>query len=169
MFLAGWQIWGLPAHALVVHVAVVLIPIAALCMLVTGWRPVWRRRYAGVIAALAAIGAVAAFVAAQSGESLQHSIQQTARATGAQVRFGDHPEDGQLAEISAAVFAVLAASVFALERWRPRVSVPSWAPIAVYVVTAVSGLAALIGMVAAGHSGATLVWKDLGTFVHARS
>jgi hypothetical protein len=167
------EVAGLPLHALIVHFAVVLVPLAAVGLIATGWRAEWRRRYALAIALVAVAGAAAAFVAAQSGASLAHTVRQSAAASGQRLALGEHPEQGDNAEVAAIVFAVAAALFFALEQWGDRISVlgpelARWRPMAAYVAASVTALIALVTMVIAGHSGATLVWKDVGNFVSAR-
>jgi hypothetical protein len=166
MLLASWTITGLPAHPLIVHVAVILVPLAAIGLVATGWRADWRRHYSLPVALLAVAGALAAFLADQSGEGLEDRVRDAARAAGAvRPQLGDHPEDGQRAMILAFVLAGLAVALWAVDRWGTRFKLPPWSDRAVYGVGAVVSLAALVVMVAAGHSGATLVWKDLGNFV----
>jgi len=159
---------GLPAHALIVHVAVILVPLSAISLTVAGWRAPWRRVYSLPIAGLAIIGAVAAILASGSGEALQDSVRQAARAAGASARFQDHPEQGQTAQLFAILFAVAAVALLVADRWGTRLRLPKWSPTAVYGIATVVGAVATIAIVVAGHSGATLVWKDVGTFAAAK-
>jgi uncharacterized membrane protein len=167
---------GLPLHVLIVHFAVVLVPLAAIGMIATGWKAEWRKRYALVIALVAIAGAGAAFVAAQSGESLVHTVRQSAAASGQRANLGDHPEQGNNAEIASIMFAAAAAMFFGLEQWGDRFQalgpeLARWRPMATTAAyIAASGLAvlALVMMTIAGHSGATLVWKDVGNFVSSK-
>jgi hypothetical protein len=131
-----------------------------------GWRGQWRRQYGLHIAGLAMVGAVAVLLAAQTGESLEHSVREAARATGTpRVSFGDHPEQGSTARIFAVLFAIGAAGLWVLETWRERLRLQTWTAPAAYAATSVLGLAAVVTIVIAGHSGAALVWKDVGNFV----
>jgi hypothetical protein len=159
---------GLPAHPLIVHVAVILVPLAAIGLLATGWRSSWRRRYALPLVLIAGAGAVAAFLAAQSGEALEQSVRQAARVAGARADLGDHPEDGQRAEQVAFLLAAVTLGVWVIDGWWERWRLPHWAPRAAYLVAVVPSLAAILVMVSAGHSGAALVWKDLGNYVTQR-
>lgn len=61
---------GLPVHPLVVHFAVVILPIAALVQIALVFVPRWRPRWATVTLLGIAGGTLAAFVAKESGESL---------------------------------------------------------------------------------------------------
>ena len=169
------KVFGLPVHALVVHFAVILVPLAVVALIATCWRPAWRKQYILPIAVLAIAGAAAALVAAQSGGSLKHQIEREARASG-QVQtvsaegesgiLGDHPEQGNIAEVTSIAFAGAATVLLGLELWGARVNATSLHFNLVYLASCGIGVLALIAMVAAGHSGATLVWKDLGNFVH---
>jgi hypothetical protein len=161
-------ILGLPVHALVVHFAVALVPLAALGVIATAWRREWRHRYMLPLAVIAVVGAGAAFAAAQSGESLEHTVRDSARETGASARFGEHPEQGDRAEILAFAFALSAVGLYTIEQpslKRFRIK-SSFTTVGVAACT-VLALLAFGSMVIAGHSGAELVWKDLGNFVHA--
>lgn len=172
---------GLPLHVLIVHFAVVLVPLAAIGLIATGWKAEWRKKYALAVALLAIAGAAAAFVAAQSGESLQHTITQSAAASGQPVvraggeseLLGDHPEQGDNAEISAIIFAAGASAFFGLQQWGDRIQVlgpqlTRWRPAAAYAAASTLAVIALVMMIVAGHSGATLVWKDVGNFVSTK-
>ena len=65
------QINGMPVHALVIHAAVVFVPLLALAAIVYAVVPRWRPKI-GWAAVLLALGApVAAFVAMASGEELR--------------------------------------------------------------------------------------------------
>jgi Predicted membrane protein (DUF2231) len=156
------SIFGVPLHPLVVHAAVVLVPLAALALIALEWKSDWRRHYALPIALLAIGGGLAALIAASTGESLQETIRQTA---GTRVRFGDHPQQGDTAKVFAVFFAMGATGVWVLEMWRERLRLQAWTTTAAYATSSVLGVIAIATIVVAGHSGATLVWKDVGTFV----
>lgn len=164
LFLAFSTFFGLPAHPFMVHAAVVLVPLAAVLLVLTGWRAAWRKAYALPITALAVIGGVSAFLAKESGESLEESVRDAARAAGERARFGDHPEQGDTAFIFAMLFALTAIVFWAVDRFGKGRGLPAWAPLAAYGLASVVGVIAVVTISVAGHSGAELVWKDLGTF-----
>ena len=56
-------LFGVPAHPLMVHVAVVLVPLAALALIAVGWNRAWRHQYYLPIALVSVAGAVGAFFA----------------------------------------------------------------------------------------------------------
>jgi Predicted membrane protein (DUF2231) len=156
------SIFGVPLHPLVVHAAVVLVPLAALALISLEWKSDWRRHYALPIALLAIGGGLAALIAASTGESLQETIRQTADT---RVSFGDHPQQGDIAKVFAVFFAMGATGVWVLEMWRERLRLQAWTTTAAYAASSILGVIAIAAIVVAGHSGATLVWKDVGTFV----
>lgn len=161
-------LFGLPAHALLVHAAVVLVPLAAGAFVVTGWKHAWRNRYSLAVAIVALGGAGFAFLAKQSGEPLKHSIRQAAEGAGVAANFGEHPEQGDTAFVFAALFVLAAVAVWAIDRYQRKYELPDWAPRASYAVGCVTAALALFTMIRAGHSGAQLVWQDLGPFAGSR-
>ena len=155
---------GLPAHALLVHAAVVLVPLAAIALAGLCWKSEWRKHYSLPVAGLAVLGAIFAFLAKSSGEPLEERIEDAARASGTRARFGDHPEQGDTAFIFALVLAIAAVAVWAVDRYGVRWGLPKRSPFAVYAIALIPAALALVTIIIAGHSGAELVWKDVGTF-----
>lgn len=68
-------IFGLPAHILIVHAAVVFVPLTAIVVIVICSVPRWRSSHAllGVLFSAGAVTSVA--LASQTGESLQDSVK----------------------------------------------------------------------------------------------
>lgn len=155
-------IFGLPLHILVVHAAVIFVPLAALGILVTGWREQWRKSYTFPLLLIAVAGAVAAVLAASSGEELEESIREAANQ---RVRFGEHPEEGETARNFTLLFAFAVAAFWAVQQWGSRFQLKPWSQTVAYVAASGFGVIALVTIVLAGHSGAALVWKDVGNFV----
>jgi len=155
---------GLPAHPLLVHAAVVLVPLAALALAIVGWKPAWRKHYAFPVALLAVAGAVFAFLAKSSGEPLEDQVKRAAQSAGVQAHFGEHAEQGDTAFVFALIFAFAATAVWAVDRFGDRWRLPKWAPLVTYCVAMLPAILALATMFVAGHSGAELVWKDVGSF-----
>ena len=163
MILFADSIFGLPAHPLLVHAAVVLVPLAAIALIAVGWRQAWRRIYYPPIAILAVGGAVAAFLAKQSGESLAESVRRAGK------RVGEHPEQGDTAFVAAGLLAAACIALFVYERFGERIRerfeltdrfrLPFDENLALYVVAIPVAVLAIYTMVVAGHSGAELVWK----------
>jgi hypothetical protein len=71
------EINGLPAHILLVHVVIVLVPLSALCLVLSAWWPVARRRL-GILTPLLALGALVAVpVTTHAGEWLLQRVAPT--------------------------------------------------------------------------------------------
>jgi hypothetical protein len=73
--------FGLPAHPLLVHIPVVLVPLLGVAVVVLALRPAWRARYGPAAAVSAVVTMVGAILAAGAGEALRD--QRTARMSGA--------------------------------------------------------------------------------------
>ncbi len=110
------ELFGLPAHPLLVHIPVVIIPLALLAALLALW-PRARRGAALVAAVLAFIGAVGAVLAVGAGEKLEDEVRETAIVE-------EHAEQGDRVELPALAFGALAiagaAAVEATRRSRRR-------------------------------------------------
>jgi uncharacterized membrane protein len=142
---------GLPVHPLVVHAAVVLVPLAALGLLVMVVSPRFSRSLGWLVAAGSVAGAGAAWVAKESGEALQERI--------GGVGF-DHDELGEVMPLFAAGLAVVTIALWLLDR-----SAPPEGPIArrgLRILTAVLAVVVAVGNLVwvyrVGDSGAKSVW-----------
>jgi hypothetical protein len=157
------RLFGLPAHPLLVHGAVVLVPLAAGAFIVAGVKQSWRHAYYFPITVIALAGGFLAFLAKQSGEPLTDSVRQAGQ------RVGEHPEQGDTAFFFAMLFALACAGAFALLQFGPRLrkalpidqipTLPVSYDTLVYLGTASLAVVAIVTMVVAGHSGAKLVWE----------
>ena len=75
MLLAALKLFGLPAHPLLVHVPVVMVPLAALGAIAIVVRPRWRRSAGPIVLALAFVGGLGTQLAMMSGEDLQGAVR----------------------------------------------------------------------------------------------
>jgi len=64
------KVFGLPTHILLIHVAVVGIPLACLVVIAVAVRPAWRRRYGVWAAALAVLATGLTYLTQLAGERL---------------------------------------------------------------------------------------------------
>lgn len=69
---------GIPAHILLVHAVVVLVPLTALLVVLTAVWPAARRRLTAATALLAVVVAVVVPLTTDSGEWLERRVEQTA-------------------------------------------------------------------------------------------
>lgn len=151
------ELFGLPAHPLLVHAAVVLLPLAVLATLVCAAVPRARRAYAPVALGLAIAALLAVGFAQGSGEKLERKVDET-ELVEEHTEQGEHVLPWALAVVVAAG-AVAAIPVLARRR-------PSWPARAVTAVTVavslVAGVGAVWTLVDVGHSGAKATWDEVG-------
>ena len=154
------NLFGVPAHPLVVHAAVVVLPLAAISLVLVALIPKARRHYAPVVLGAAILATVAVGLAQGSGESLEERVDRTEL-------LRDHTSQGETVLPWAIAVSVVAAAVTALgyQPVRRRVEqLPAKAVSAVVVVAAlVSSIGAIVTIVDVGHSGAKAAWDDVGT------
>lgn len=150
-------LFGLPAHPLVVHAAVVLLPLAALTTLVSAAVPRARRHYASVALGLALVATLAVGLAQGSGEALEEQVDETELVE-------EHTEQGERVlpwAIAVAVVAAAVAAIPVLARRRPSLPVRTVSA-AVVAVSLVAGVGATWTVIDVGHSGAKATWNDVG-------
>ncbi|WP_433729243.1 hypothetical protein ACQP2Y_16935 [Actinoplanes sp. CA-051413] len=151
---------GLPAHILLVHAFVVLLPLSAVLLALTAWWPAARRRLAGPNAVLASVTLVLVPFTMNAGQWLQDRVENTAL-------LEDHTRLGDTA-----LYAAFAVTVVALVIWWrhrgpaflfPRNTAVS---ITVGVVAVLVASAAIYDVYLIGDSGARASWTgDYSTTV----
>jgi hypothetical protein len=147
---------GLPLHPLVVHAAVVLVPVAALVVAVAALWPRFRRWAGYLPAGLALAALVVVPVATQSGEALQSRL-------GDPPFIGEHADlgEGLVPWVVALALVGVGVSVTEVLRRRGR-DLHRGVVVGVAVVAVAVAAGAVVQTVLAGHSGATAVWSDVG-------
>ena len=150
-------ILGLPVHALVVHVVVVLVPLAALGLIAVAVRPAWRRPYLPVVALLATAGLAAVPVATMSGTKLKERLN-AGGVVAEQIH--DHERMGRLVIYPTIVMWLLALALLYLD----RKATPGKGVTIVAVLAIVGAIAAAGQVTITGHLGSTAVWTcTIGT------
>lgn len=151
---------GLPVHILVVHLAVVLLPVAAVGQALLVFVPRWRARWATPTLIGLVIGTGAAFVAKQSGEALAAHVG-TPRS---------HAFWGDILPPVAAVLVLVAAAWWYLQRReaaarkaagpRKAAALPSTTlpTLVAGLLSAALAVAAAVITVLVGHTGAQAAW-----------
>jgi hypothetical protein len=165
------EINGLPAHALLVHVVVVMVPLAALALAVSAVWPAARDRLGGITPLLAAVALISVPMTTSAGEWLEHRTTMTPLASA-------HAELGDTLLPWVVGLAVLSLLVWGVGRWKKQSAIPAIendlpparapkARRAVTVVLAVLALAVSAGSVnqlyRIGDSGARAVWTGTVT------
>jgi hypothetical protein len=143
-------IFGLPVHALVIHAVVVLLPLAALLVVIMAAVPRWRAGLRWPTLALVIISVASIPVATRSGNALEQRI-------GSSELIAEHRELGDTMIWFGLAMLVLAAAFIFADRARQRGAVV--ASLAVLAVVA-SGAAAIQTM-RTGHAGTTAVWQPI--------
>ncbi len=150
------QVNGLPVHVLVVHAAVVFVPLLAIGAIVYALLPRWRSRIGWAVVLLAVAAPLAALTAKLSGEELQtRLVRQGVSGRGAEI-INDHAGYGDLTFwFSLALGVVSLVLVLGTARGRTLPKIANLGLAAVMVV-----LAAISGyyVFQTGDSGATAVW-----------
>jgi hypothetical protein len=151
---------GLPAHVLLVHAIVVLLPLSAALLVLTALWPAARRRLAGPNAALSLLVVVLVPITTSAGEWLEHRLTPSPL-------IHRHAELGDTAIYAAVAVAAVAVVLW----WRQREGsgrTPAkrhyLAPTSTALTTAMTVVAVLVGGVAVydvvriGDSGAKASW-----------
>lgn len=138
---------GLPVHPLIIHFVVVLVPLAAVGLVVAVLNRAFRRRFASALVGLLVVSIPLAFVAKESGESLAERVGITER----------HQSLGDILPLWVTVLAVVAVVWYLIARRDGSDVLRKIAGIAVIAVAI--GVTALTFLV--GHSGAEATWAKL--------
>ena len=156
------EVFGLPAHPLIVHAPVVLLPLAFIGAILCVVKPNWRPALIIPTAVLGIVGALGAILASQSGEWLQARVPESGEVQ-------DHQQLGEMARNLSILFAG-SLCVWALRDlvetrgWFKDTFVadlvkPKWIAAAATVGVLLFGGLTTAWVVQAGHSGAKAAWK----------
>jgi len=141
-------IGGLPLHPLLVHSAVVLVPLVALGALVMSYLPSFSRRHGKLILVLAVVAQVSVFLAKMSGQAFSEILDKEVE------------KHAQLGEITPFVTLPMVALIYL--RWRMDRAGSSTGSVAIRRLTSVAlviaSLVSLVVIFLVGHSGASSVW-----------
>jgi hypothetical protein len=157
-------LFGLPAHPLIVHSVVVLVPLVALGAVLVALSPSLRARYGSLVAAGAVLDVLLVPLASGSGEQLEDQVRETALVE-------QHAEMGEQLlpfVIATAVGLLLLLALRGrlasrLEGTRAAVVNPPWVATLMVVVILLSSVGALVQVARIGHSGAKAAWSDTAT------
>ena len=148
-------IFGLPIHPLIVHATVVVVPAAALAVLLSAVWPRFRS-WAGILTpALAVAAVVLTPLSTSSGESLEHHV-------GGNSLIEEHSQLADMLIYWVVALLVGGAAVWWLNRRRAG-SASRGLLVAASVVAVVAALGTTVQVVLIGHSGAKAAWSDVAT------
>lgn len=146
------NVFGLPLHPLVVHAAVVLVPIAALGAVLAVVFPKIRSRYGWLTAGVAVAAALSTLMARLSGPAFATSIGLDGSA-----RIASHQVWGSWTPWPAVVLA-LALSIYMWSVARGDRDGAAAIRVVSAVLTIFAALTGLVLVGLTGHSGASAVW-----------
>lgn len=135
----------LPLHPLVVHFAVVILPLSALGLIAIIVIPKWRAALGWLVLAGLAVGAVAAFIAKQSGEALAGYVGLPQ----------EHADYGDVLPLVAVLLFLCAVAWFFVTRKQTGRSVVG---IILAIASIALAIAATILTIVVGHTGAQAAW-----------
>lgn len=138
---------GLPLHPLVVHLVVVVLPLAALLFIFVVLVKKWRRPFDLIALVGLAIGAVGSVLAKQSGQALSGLVGQPQQ----------HADWGSILVYLAAILLVVAAIWVWLTRFRSAEG-RSLLTTLTAIVGVLLAMATIVMTVLVGHTGAEAVW-----------
>jgi uncharacterized membrane protein len=151
-------IFGLPAHPLVIHAVVVLVPLAALSGLVVAVWPAARARYAPLALVVATAALISVPLATHTGDELERHVQPSAF-----VERHTSMADGLL-PFMALLWLALAVLVGARRFGASRdVSWSRYLAAGAAVVTVAGAVASGVQVARIGDSGARAAWHGVGT------
>ena len=169
------NVFGLPTHIVLLHIVVVLLPIAAVATIAVVASSWFRHRYGLLVVAATFVVTLFVPLTSQAGEALAERLPDAPE-------IQTHADVGKQLVIWAAVFGVCLAAVVLLDvvrratapdltgaesravAWLPselRSRTPRWADAAFRVVQVLAVLASigvLVMVIRAGHTGAQAVW-----------
>lgn len=146
---------GIPVHPLIVHGVVVLIPLAAIGVILIAFSRPWRIRFAGLVAILALLPTLMIPVATESGESLEEAVGESAA-------LETHAELGDAMLFFAIPLLVVAVALWWVGR-RERQKRPygRGLTITLGIVSVIVAAAAGFMVIRVGHTGADAAWGDV--------
>lgn len=160
------SLFGLPAHPLVVHVSVVLVPLAFIGALGLFWAP-WRRRFGWATVILLGVAGVFTQLAVSSGQGLQEHVRES-RALENHIGMGEALRPWLLL-FFLAVIAFLLLDRRARNQATTRDAAARQDPagpfirgpvlIGTFVVVVLLGAMSVYWVQAIGHSGAKATWE----------
>ena len=139
---------GLPVHPLIVHAAVVLVPLAAIGAVLMAASVRFSKRFGVVVSITAVVGAVASMLARISGGTLALQVEASQ----------EHMDLGHQMPIASIALAVLTVVVWLFDRGIPGNRRRPWWLVLLVVLLAVTAVVATYLTVMTGHSGAESVW-----------
>ncbi|MBO4207379.1 DUF2231 domain-containing protein [Micromonospora echinofusca] len=156
------EIQGLPAHPLLVHAAVVFVPLLVLLAVAYAVVPRWRPKVGWAVAVLAVATPVATWFAKESGEALEEAFRAKGYPPDILAQIEEHAEYADVLFLVTLALAVVAGLLLFVTSGRPRVAgLPSWSGWALSGLVVVLAVVAAVYVFLTGDSGAQAVWQGV--------
>lgn len=158
---------GIPLHPLVVHVPVVLVPLAFIGAIAALAVPRWRSWCLPLTAVLATVSLVGVQLAIQSGEGLEEILDEESAAI---ERHSQLAEQARPMVLLFVVFAIAAAVIWWLvsrdageDAAAGRTATLRKLIVPICALSVLTGALATVWIYRTGHTGAESVWKEAGS------
>ena len=149
-------VFGLPLHPLIVHATVVIVPTAAVAVLLAGFWPRFRRWASWGPLALAVLSVVLVPITSSSGESLEHSLPRSEL-----IQQHAHLGDQLLPWVIVVAVGALGLSWPLIRELRPSLpALPRWLTVLMLVIVVIGAAGTLVEVALIGHSGAAAAWSE---------
>lgn len=158
------ELSGLPTHPLIVHAAVVFVPLLVVGAVTYALIPAVRQRIAWAVVGLAVVAPLSAWLATQSGNRLRERLAGQGMSPELLARIDEHRDLGEQtlwASGALAVFALLAVGTVVTRGRRADTATGKGAMLITVVLTAgvlLSAVASAVFVFQTGESGARSVW-----------
>jgi hypothetical protein len=161
--------FGLPAHPLLLHVPVVLVPLLAIGLLVSAARPDFFLRNAIGIGALTIASLASTILTVGAGDSFREKLITGGEVRGDELhRLSEHAESGETLRIVVILLAAVVLFAVGLSQAHPGSRLNRLAGLAssrqvwigLRVLFAIGAVVATFFVIRTGHLGAELTWKD---------
>lgn len=150
-------IFGLPMHPLVVHATSVIVPAAAITVILAALWPRFRAWASYLTLGLSLVALALVPISIQSGESLEHSLPRTAL-----IERHQELADGLLPWVI--LLALAAVLMFVQDRRTKRTespALPRWIVAGLIVIALVGSVGTSVQVARIGHSGAQAAWHGV--------
>ena len=154
------KLFGLPAHPLLVHVPIVLVPLVSLGAIAMVVVPPWRERFGWAIVVLAAVALIGVQLSIVSGEQLEDHVDRSAA-------LHRHTEMATSMRPLAALLLLVVLVLVLLDARRRKFrdasdwSAKLWLAPAVGVFVVIVSLGSTVRLAEIGHNGARASWHDV--------
>lgn len=155
---------GLPAHPFLVHLPVVMVPLALIGAIVALVRPSWRSWATPVTAVFALVGTLGVQLAIMSGEGLEEIVDEETAAIEHHAQLAEQARP--LVVLFLLVVAAAAVAVYLSQRdpegTQPRTALARKAVVPLLALGVLTGGLSTVWVYRTGHTGAESVWEGDG-------